>query len=324
MNARPLLVAVVVLAAGCAGNARPPTSATGVAGTSAGSVTSGAIPPSGSASTSVSRSPTSRASSATRSPTSSSSRPSGSSTSASETLAAQLDAIAREAASRYGGTAGVAVAAPGAAPVSGGTWATGPAWSTAKVPVAVAAIAQDPGDQRLRDLASAAIRLSDNASAEALWASLGDPQAAGAQTQAVVRGLGDRHTVVQWERIRPPFTAFGQTQWALTDQAVAAAGLPCLASAAPVLDLMGRIDPSQAFGLGHVPGARFKGGWGPDPSGRYLTRQFGVIGAGSGHVGVAIAAQPAAGSFEAGQGALSLMAERLAGVGGLPGSACAR
>lgn len=318
MNARPLLVAVVVLAAGCAGNARPPTSATGVVGTSAGSVTSGAIPPSGSASTSGSGGPTSRSSSSSRA------SGSGSSTSASETLAAQLDAIAREAVSRYGGTAGVAVAAPGAAPVSGGTWATGPAWSTAKVPVAVAAIAQDPGDQRLRDLASAAIRLSDNASAEALWASLGDPQTAGAQTQAVVRGLGDRHTVVQWERIRPPFTAFGQTQWALADQAVAAAGLPCLASAAPVLDLMGRIDPSQAFGLGHVPGARFKGGWGPDPSGRYLTRQFGVIGAGSGHVGVAIAAQPAAGSFEAGQGALSLMAERLAGVGGLPGAACAR
>lgn len=318
MNARPLLVAVVVLAAGCAGNARPPTSATGVVGTSAGSVTSGAIPPSGSASTSGSGGPTSRSSSSSRA------SGSGSSTSASETLAAQLDAIARVAVSRYGGTAGVAVAAPGAAPVSGGTWATGPAWSTAKVPVAVAAIAQDPGDQRLRDLASAAIRLSDNASAEALWASLGDPQTAGAQTQAVVRGLGDRHTVVQWERIRPPFTAFGQTQWALADQAVAAAGLPCLASAAPVLDLMGRIDPSQAFGLGHVPGARFKGGWGPDPSGRYLTRQFGVIGAGSGHVGVAIAAQPAAGSFEAGQGALSLMAERLAGVGGLPGAACAR
>ncbi|MEI2774678.1 MAG: hypothetical protein V9G19_01655 [Tetrasphaera sp.] len=329
---RPRLTAaaaLLLLTAGCVGGGRS------TARDDSGAATSPATSPSPASSTppasatSATNAGTSgstsspRPASTTRSATSSTTS-TGPSNSATSSLAAQLGEIAATAVDSFGGTAGIAVAAPFSTPTAGGTWSTGPAWSTAKVPVAIAALADNPGDDNLRTLASSAIRLSDNDAAEQLWASLGEPQTAGTRTQAVVRELGDRHTVVQWQRIRPPFTAFGQTQWALTDAAVAAAGLPCRASAGPVLDLMGRIDPSQAFGLGHVPGARFKGGWGPDPAGRYLTRQLGVIDTAAGHVGVALAAQPASGSFEAGQGALSLMADRLAArLDRLPAAPCA-
>lgn len=228
-------------------------------------------------------------------------------------LGALLDRIAARAVESFGGTAGIAVAATGGGErASGGSWTSGAAWSTAKVPVAMAALRVHPGPGQTQEWAARAIRLSDNSAAEALWSSLGDSRAAGAATEEAIRALGDHVTRVQWQRVRPPYTAFGQTQWSLRDQAVAAAGLPCATDAAPVLALMGQIDPAQAFGLGHVPGARFKGGWGPDVSGRYLVRQFGVLTVSSGTLGVALAAEPASGSFDSGTAALSLMAQELA------------
>ena len=44
---------------------------------------------------------------------------------------------------------------------------------------------------------------------------------------------------------------------------------------------MGRIVPEQRWGLGRVPGIRFKGGWGPSerPEGGYEVIQVGIAGA---------------------------------------------
>jgi hypothetical protein len=42
-------------------------------------------------------------------------------------------------------------------------------------------------------------------------------------------------------------------------------------------DLMGQATADQRWGLGTLPGARYKGGWGPSPDGRYLVRQIDII-----------------------------------------------
>lgn len=101
---------------------------------------------------------------------------------------------------------------------------------------------------------------------------------------------GDGTTRVPTGRLRPGFSIFGQPRWALGDQARFAAGLACMPDADLVLGMMTRIDPSRQWGLGRVPGAAFKGGWGPTMDGTgYLVRQFGVIATNDGLVGVAIA-----------------------------------
>jgi hypothetical protein len=172
--------------------------------------------------------------------------------------------------------------------VAVGRWKSGVAWSTAKVPVTVAAQRRSHST-RTKRRARRAITVSDNRAAEQLWSQLGRPARAAARTQDVIRDAGDRSTVVQRRRVRRGFTAFGQTRWDLDDQARFAAGLSCLADAKPVVSLMGQVTPSQRWGLGQIPGARFKGGWGPVGRG-YLVRQLGIVTLSDGSkLGIAIA-----------------------------------
>ncbi len=154
----------------------------------------------------------------------------------------------------------------------------------------------------------AAITRSDNDSAEQVWESLGDPVTAAGKVQAVLSQAGDP-TVVQSQRIRPEYTAFGQTEWSLSNQVHFLSQAACDAANAPVLDLMGQIEADQRWGLGGIPGAQFKGGWGPDANGKYLVRQLGVIPAGNGKVAVAIAAAPASGAFGDGTHTLDTMTQ---------------
>lgn len=222
-----------------------------------------------------------------------------------------------DAAAGLSGRNGMAVAVPGGRPPAvSGDWSSGVAWSTIKVPLAVAAVRADGGrpSSAVSALITRAITQSDNAAAEALWQRLGEGAAAGKAVRAVLRDGGDPRTQVQTARVRPPFTAFGQTQWPLSAQASFAARLPCVRGAAPVLDLMGRITGGQRWGLGSLgSSARFKGGWGPGPGGGYLVRQLGVVSVpGGGHVGVALASEPADGSFETAKANLTQMSGRLA------------
>lgn len=230
-----------------------------------------------------------------------------------EGIAPELAAAVDEVAQRYQGQAGLALADPGdgpdAAPRVAGNLESAVAWSTSKVPVAIAAV-------RATGAASgevlSAISASDNAAAEAVWASLGAPDDAARAATEVLRDGGDDATVVNAERLRPEFTAFGQTEWALADQARFGANLGCIAGSGPVLDAMADIAPDQSYGLGSIGGARYKGGWGPDPSGGYLVRQFGVIPTDAGEVGVAIAVRPGDGAYETGQRMLDDIAAVLA------------
>ncbi|MGK8500688.1 hypothetical protein [Nocardia asiatica] len=190
--------------------------------------------------------------------------------------------------------------------VTFGEWTSGPAWSTMKVPLTIAALRRNPGSSNFA--ASAAITQSDNAAADVLWQSLGTAQEAAQAVQAVLREGGDNKTVVPATRARSEHSAFGQAEWSLTDQVRFASRLPCLPQAERVTALMEQVVVSQRWGLGEFTGAEFKGGWGPDASGAYLVRQFGVINIPTGQIAIAIAVQPESGTFNDGMNVLDKLA----------------
>lgn len=193
-------------------------------------------------------------------------------------------------------------------PVVFGNWTTGPAWSTMKVPLAIAAVRRDP--DKIDYSVSATITASDNSAADALWESLGTPQQAAAAVQAVLREAGDTVTTVPVKRVRADYSAFGQAEWALADQVVFASRLPCLSGSKAVVDLMDEIGASQQWGLGaEFDKAEYKGGWGPDTSGGYLVRQFGLVPTGGGKLAIAVAAQPDSGTFSDGISMLNKIAD---------------
>lgn len=162
-------------------------------------------------------------------------------------------------------------------PWTTGTLSNAAAWSTSKVPVAIAAQRKYPRSAKTRSRMRAAITASDNAAAEALFRSLGSPRQAAAATTAVIRAGGDRRTKVPAVRKRPGYTIFGQTGWSPANQARFTASLPCRRDAATTLSLMGQVRSDQRWGLGTVRGAQFKGGWGPERRGGYTVRQMGII-----------------------------------------------
>ena len=149
-------------------------------------------------------------------------------------------------------------------------------------------------------LASVAITVSDNAAAEQLWAMLGAGPGAATEVEAVLREGGDATTVVQSQRVRPEFTAFGQTDWSLAQQTLFTAHLPCLPEATDVVGLMSQISPDQQWGLARIDGSASKAGWGPGADGSYLVRQLAVVPTGDGQTAVTLAAEPADGSLASG------------------------
>lgn len=194
---------------------------------------------------------------------------------------------------------GIAVAILGTDEVlTAGSWTSGEAWSTMKAPIAIAVTQDDPAlSGNKASLMRAAIRDSDNSAAAALFDKLGTTARAATRTTAVLREGGDTMTTVT-------SGSFGLTEWSLTNQAIFAAHLGCLAHSGPALSHMANI--TQPWGLGQLEKAWFKGGWGPTAD-VYLVRQFGVVTLPSGNqVAVAIAAE--GGSFDRGVAAVSRIA----------------
>lgn len=196
------------------------------------------------------------------------------------------------------GRAGIAVLFSDGSVATAGSQQVGNAWSTSKVPVIIAALKRSMSSVNLA-WAFNAITESDNASAQTLWGTLGRGTVAAKATDEVLRELNDAHTRTNPFVTREGYTAFGQTQWSLTNQTRVAASLACspTAAEAKVFALMGQVESSESWGLGTWPGAHFKGGWGPGTDGRYLVRQFGALPLKGGWVPVAIAVIPASGSF---------------------------
>ena len=216
----------------------------------------------------------------------------------------------------YDGVAAIAMAGMGGA----GDTSVAP-WSTAKVPIAIAALRKDPS---LQGAMTQAIQHSDNAAAETLWGSLGSPEQAAEATSAVIRE-GNSSARVESQVVRPGFSSFGQSDWSLSAQADFASHLRCIRGSELVVSAMGNIGNGGGYGLGTIPGAIFKGGWGPNAAGAYGLRQFGLIpkSDGAGYVAVAIAVESPDGSYEAGQAELTAAAEFLRSkVDTLPEAAC--
>lgn len=234
-------------------------------------------------------------------------------------LTASFDAMAKTLAAPVGLAL---VPVGGGAAMTFGDQSPQIAWSTIKVPLAVAAQRKNgPSDAE-----TAAIVASDNAAAESLWASLGSPAEAAAAVTRVLREGGDEHTTVPSRRLRPEFTVFGQTTWRLADAAVFSAHLPCLPDTGRIVSLMRNVAGNQQWGLESVPGRQtaVKGGWGPSVSGGYLVRQIGLLTLRDGRqVGVAMSTQTSAGSMEPGTQVLDGVAQWLSKhLGALPGGRC--
>ena len=238
---------------------------------------------------------------------------------ASEGMLSSGDASSfRALQSQLGGTIGVAVSPLGKGqPVERlGTLKSGIAWSTSKVPVAMAVIAAGGADRQASNLRRA-ITASDNGAAERLWSSLGSGKPAARAAMRQLRSAGDQNTEVRSERLRSGFTAFGQTTWAVADQARFTAGLPCLAAGRAVLGLMGQTVGSQRWGLGQVgSGPMLKGGWGPGSrpgvDGGDLDRQLGIVTVAGKPIAVAVASLPADGRHETGTRNLTAIAKWVA------------
>lgn len=193
--------------------------------------------------------------------------------------------------SEHDGEVAVALTAVGAEaePMTFGALDSPEAWSTMKVPIAVAVERTDAAED-LRSTMEAAISSSDNDAAQTLWDALGSSSSAREATQDVIDDYGAASTETGPVLIEETGTEFGMLAWSVGDQARFAAALPCDSEAAPVYEAMGEITEEHAWGLGQFDGAHFKGGWGDDEEGSDV-RQLGVIDTAAGSVGVAIAYQ---------------------------------
>ena len=217
-----------------------------------------------------------------------------------------------------GGEQGLAVSGLGKGrPVERvGSLRTGVAWSTSKVPIAMAVLDAGLGDSERDDL-SAAITASDNAAARRLWTALGGGPAAAQAADGQLAQAGDHRTRIEYRDLAgPSYTPFGQTNWALSDQARFSAGMACTGAGPQVLGLMGQVIASQRWGLGAAGvAAELKGGWGPGTApgatGGYLDRQMGVITLHGKPLAVAIASRPADGSHGTGARDLTRIARWL-------------
>lgn len=193
--------------------------------------------------------------------------------SASSKLGAELRRIVEGAVAHHGGRAGLSVVSEGEV-YSAGDPAQGPAWSTIKVPIAIAAYRAGTAGE---DTARAAITYSDNDASVQLWNSLGGSEEAAAAVQEVLSLTGDPTDVTrQWGKGGAQ-VSFGEVAWPLSGQALFASKIQCVEGAEPVVELMGEISEDHKYGLGLFPGSSFKGGWGPDDDGVFTMRQLGVV-----------------------------------------------
>lgn len=228
-------------------------------------------------------------------------------------LQAQLEAVAGEVVAEFGGRLGIAVAGETGAVGAGDAEAT-PAWSTIKVPIAIAALRADPA---LYPTAASAITVSDNAAAEELYWAVGPGPVNRVLAEA---GL---EVSLNTEVVRPEFSTFGQTLLTPAQEAQLAGTIACLDGAGDVLGLMGSVDSGQAWGLGVLPGSMFKGGWGPESDGAYQVRQLGLMPLPNApFAAVSLSTFPADGSFYTGQQMLTAAAMRLAQLDELPPAVC--
>lgn len=219
-------------------------------------------------------------------------------------IQAQLDALVHDVQARHGGRATVSVAGA-STQFTAGDNRPEPAFSTMKVPSGIIALRNNPATYG--DVEASVIR-SDNPASYRLNAVVPGPA-----LNDVIAEAGSRTTNTAAWRMG--------TMWTTSDQAQFASGLRCVAGHEPVLEMMGRIIPEQRWGIGRIPGARFKGGWNFYEGG-HLARQFGLIPGPNGDVAVAITAYNPRG-YQSSYAMLNDLADGLSHMTGqLPTSRC--
>lgn len=179
-------------------------------------------------------------------------------------LDAELRSVVADVESEYDVQAGASVAD------QQGTFNAGlrgkePAWSTVKVPIAIAAL-RDGASPELVDLA---IKESDNDAAYALWSHV--------QWTEGDAGSAVKSLLKEYDSTGEFAEPFGYSTWLLEEQAKFGAHLPCIPEAEQVYDAMDDIVEWQDNGLDRLPHTRAKGGWGlSEEDNGYTHRQIGV------------------------------------------------
>ncbi|WP_408925043.1 hypothetical protein ACKFRT_08940 [Corynebacterium sp. YSMAA1_1_F7] len=198
----------------------------------------------------------------------------------------RLDALAAKIAKKKNVKVGVAILGQDG-PLHAGSLNEEGAWSTIKVPIAGAA------EEKLRRAEArgrpapraameadmdAAIHYSDNDAAFRLWMYVGDgsDRTAAYKVRDYMHRVGDpTNAAKQFED--GVYIGFGAIKWKLTDQVRFMDGFRCSKGSGPVLERMEHIIPEHSYGLAKIKGAQFKGGWGPEPDGRFIYRQLGLV-----------------------------------------------
>jgi hypothetical protein len=178
---------------------------------------------------------------------------------------------------------GVAIAPisiPGRAvmyPWYAGTLATGLAWETADVAIAVAVLLEPKQPEDPDYLLRKALHESSLAGDMALWQFLGVSDEAATKTMTVLTGYGDRDTVVPAVSSNPSYEPYAQTRWALADQAMFAGGMYCTTEGQRVLRHLSLLHRDFSYGLALLPGASVKSGYGTELGGAISVRQVGIV-----------------------------------------------
>ena len=199
---------------------------------------------------------------------------------------AKLDKLAADIAKKNNVQVGVAILGENG-PLHAGKLNEEGAWSTIKVPIAGAveeklrhaeAHGQPAPRAAMEADMDAAIHYSDNDAAFRLWMYVGDgsDRTAAYKVRDYMHRVGDpTNAAKQFED--GVYIGFGAIKWKLTDQVKFMDGFRCMNGSEKVLERMGHIIPEHKYGLAKINGAQFKGGWGPEPDGRFIYRQLGLV-----------------------------------------------
>lgn len=177
--------------------------------------------------------------------------------------------------------AGIAILEGGKSALAGDI-TSGPAFSTMKAPISAAVYRKNGGPGRWAGDIRAALQKSENNAAFRLWDSLGGVQTAAKKVDAVLRDAGDSATKTSTTKqgCSSCLSVYGQTDWALSDQATWLQG--ALKSNKGefkyITDIMkGVSGDDETFGFGEISGAiLWKGGWGDNDAGGWA-RQVGLM-----------------------------------------------
>lgn len=199
---------------------------------------------------------------------------------------AKLDKLAADIAKKNNVQVGVAILGQ-EGPLHAGKLNEEGAWSTIKVPIAgaveeklrhVEAHGQPAPRAAMEADMDAAIHYSDNDAAFRLWMYVGDgsDRTAAYKVRDYMHRVGDpTNAAKQFED--GVYIGFGAIKWKLTNQVKFMNGFRCMNGSDKVLTRMEHIIPEHSYGLAKIKGAQFKGGWGPEPDGRFIYRQLGLV-----------------------------------------------